>query len=160
MQVVLYCGQAEKLFESAVLTIQLPTPELIDEIVPHLLSKQTERLFGLYDSSLLGVAYQAFNWTADEEYNEQRRQTITAVFAQAWQTGVFFRDSNTVHLLLKENEVRRWSILVQSIASRPDGETNMYHDEEYTVRSKFDINTPPISVTDQRLVDLFLRTKK
>ena len=157
MQVVLYSAQAENLFECAVLTIQSAT--WMDEIVPHLLTKQHERLFGLYDSSLLGVAYQAFNWTADEEYNELRRQTITADFAQAWQRGVFFRDSHMVHLLLKENEVRRWLILVQSIASRPAGETNLFRGEEYTVRSQFDINTLPILVTDHRL-ELFRAWKK
>lgn len=155
MYLVIYSTEQENLIERAMVAIQLSTEHTIDAVVPHLFTQQTERLYGLYDSSLLGVAYKAFNWTMDEEYNEQRRATLTTYFQQSWLAGLFLREPNSVHVVLNERDLIRWLVLVQSIASRSGGETNRLGGSQYTAVSQFDIDASPRVVAEQRLQEVF-----
>ncbi len=144
-------NEQDNLYGHAIVTLH-SADNITPAVISDLLLKQTERLFGLYDSTLLGIAYRAFNWTTDEQYNEQRRSVITNYFMTTLQQYTFHGTETYLYLALPADELLKWVVLVQSIGSRPSGETYLYHGVAYTALSKQGADRP---IKDSRVLDFF-----
>ena len=119
-----------KLYKSSIICLELESIDLSEQVISHLMMKQTERLVGLFDNGLLGTAYRAFNWTNDEEYNNERRLLISNHFMSSYRNGTFYKSRNTVYVIPHKHQ--EWIDIAHSIASRPDGESyKLSAQEEY-----------------------------
>ena len=138
----------------AQIQVEVQSTDKIYDIISHLLMKQTERLVGLYDTSLLGIAYNAFNWTHDDEYNAMRRKEITINFRRELEQCSFYRTSNAVYVAL--SNLTAWLDVAYSINSRPNGEkyhwpSDLQYKEVYTCTA----SVQKVVLTDPVIVSRF-----
>ena len=123
---ICFCGKAtfSKLKNIAQIYISLQSIDRAEEVLTHLLMKQTERIAGLHDKSLLGAAYAAFNWIKDEEYNEARRLKISQYFSESMRGGTIYKKDNSLYIVFIDAQMsQRWLDIATSISSRQIGES-------------------------------------
>ena len=68
-------------------------------------TKSRIEMWGLFDNSLLGKAYNAFNWTNDQEFNEKRRLQIFNSKLAWVKNSIFFQDDDHIFIAVPNDTV-------------------------------------------------------
>ena len=82
----------------------------IGDIFPylaHALMQQTEKVWGLFDNSLVGMAYQTYDWKTDEAWNSTRRVEIKLAFLNMLRASVFCTTRHRIFIALSPTEAAR-----------------------------------------------------
>jgi len=104
------------------------------ELIAHAFAVQSEQLYGLFDNSLIGRAYKAYQWDKDMSYNKERRQEIYRSFFNLLNTNTFFENKTKLYLALPHKSLNRWIDILQSIISMQCRDF-VYKKVKYTVNS-------------------------
>lgn len=106
-----------------VLVLKTSRPKMAIAHFSDFFYRTQKQLVGIYDKSLLGKAYKAYNWTKDAEYNKQRKTEIIQKYTDKISKSIYFEkradDKISIYIAVSPKTARRLLMMMRTALPKP-----------------------------------------